>query len=218
MPVASIAIPEKYLEGMQVLLRLSKDEVQAIVDTLSSTEAGASTRQLSATVSQTFTELSNEQVYQALTALRSLYSVYTNSELSLKAFIKQLIPALEDLSGEPVSKTGRKAIVSAFESMLGVTKVAVYAKMQSLSTGGGASFCKARINTDLRPVFINGEDKPRGFMLVHRLQLGFHREDGEHQDFFISMDEEDLQALRHAVDEAERKYQGLQATIEKISY
>ena len=201
------------MSGVRTLLGLSKSDVDTIVTALSRIPASASTKRLSASVGSSLGEFTSEQLYEAMRALRSLYGAYSGSDTPLREFVKELLPSIQDLLAVRLSPTKRKEISLRLERLLGVEEVALYAGMRNLATAGEGSFCKARINTDLRPVFINGESKPKGFMLIHRLQLGFHQGEGEHKDFYVTLDDEDLGSLREAIDQAEKKARGLQATI-----
>jgi hypothetical protein len=216
--LSTLAIPEKYREGFATLLAISDADVGVIADALENTPPSASTKRLSVSVSKAFSGFTKEQVHEAVAALRSLYAVYANSDKPLADFLKELLPALQEISGSSILGPKRKGVVNRFQQLLGVQRVAVYARTKALAKSGEASFCKANINSDLRPVFIGGEDRPQGFILIHRLQLGFHTDDGEHKDFFLTLDDEDLQTLREAIERSEQKVKGLRKSVESFTF
>jgi hypothetical protein len=211
----SLEIPEKYHDGLRTLLEFTDSDVNSIVSALTTVSASAPTDQLAVSVRASFSDRSPSEMYDAIRALRALYGVYSNSDLPLKTFLSALVVAMQDVVQKPLTPARRKAMTLRLSHLLGVEKVAIYAKMQNLNSGE-SSYCKARINTDLRPVFIGGEEAPRNYMLVHRLQLGFHSEDGEHKDFFVTLDNEDLQNLRVAIDTAEKQATRLQKSVQRL--
>ena len=78
-------------------------------------------------------------------------------------------------------------------------------------------FCQARILTDLRPVFGQViEDGPKAMVVVHLLKLTFHKGSEKHQEFFVSLDGDDLKTLRGLIDRAEAKAKTLKSSIKDV--
>jgi hypothetical protein len=73
---------------------------------------------------------------------------------------------------------------------------------------------RARILTDIRPVFGATDDPPIAAVVVHTLRLSFF-EDNESKEFFISLDAEDLRTLRDQLDRASSKAESLKEVIDK---
>jgi len=76
-------------------------------------------------------------------------------------------------------------------------------------------YCDAKILSDIRPVF--GDDLSEGpisAVITHTLKLAYH-EGGEHKEFFIVMDQQDLITLFEVIDRAHEKEQALTGLLQK---
>ena len=81
----------------------------------------------------------------------------------------------------------------------------IEAKAKELLQEAQRLLLDARILTDIRPVF--GEDigeNPTAFILTHTLKLHYH-EGGEHREFFVALDEQDIASLKRMSERAQRK-------------
>jgi hypothetical protein len=81
----------------------------------------------------------------------------------------------------------------------------IEAKAKELQQEGQRLLLDARILTDIRPVF--GEDigeNPTAFILTHTLKLHYH-EGGEHREFFVALDEQDIASLKKMSERAQEK-------------
>ncbi len=103
-------------------------------------------------------------------------------------------------------------------ALLGAEAFTLTAKAQDLQTDDERTFCRARILTDLRPVFgTNIEDGPKGMVIIHLLKLGFHQASERHHDeFYVALDADDLQTLKKVVERAQSKAKILRATVSNL--
>lgn len=77
------------------------------------------------------------------------------------------------------------------------------------------SLCRARIITDVRPVFSDDAGKPpQAFVAVHALRMSYHSSDELHE-FFVTMTVEDLSELRILIDRAITKDATLKALMQQ---
>lgn len=53
-------------------------------------------------------------------------------------------------------------------------------------------------------------------VVVHLLKLGYHSAAERHQEFFVSLDSDDLQTLRNLIDRAEAKAKSLKTSLRGI--
>jgi hypothetical protein len=152
-----------------------------------------------------------------LIALRALYGVRSSSGKPLSVFIDDLLEALREMSPKSFTKNKAAAARGRLERLLAVKPLIFASKIKSLRDSEERTFCGAKILTDLRPVFPDDvRDGPDGFLITHRLKLGFHVNKGRHRDFYVSLDSEDLDSLREAIDRAEKKAQSLQKRLSEI--
>lgn len=98
-----------------------------------------------------------------------------------------------------------------FDKSIGVT-----AKAFDILTEHERIFCKARVLSDVRPVFGDTPDSASAAVIVHNLQIGFHR-NGRHEEIYIAMDTEDIRSLKELLVRAEKKTEALKAILNKAS-
>jgi hypothetical protein len=217
--VARISIPDSVQNGILILSSFDDPSVEAIVRALAGTPASASTKALTASIAtsqagKALQRLSATETYEALRALRSLYGVRSDLEISLDEFVDEIIFAIRDISPKAISKPRGIEIKKKLVRLLGVEKVQNYAKIQNIKRSDERIYCKAKIYTDLRPLISSDEPEPTGFVISHRLQLGYHKDNGDHTNFYISLDDEDLEALASAIEQAQKKAATLLAHFE----
>ncbi|MCL5097631.1 MAG: hypothetical protein M1608_08905 [Candidatus Omnitrophica bacterium] len=120
------------------------------------------------------------------------------------------IPTLESL--KTVSEHREKflhrlLILLSFEKSLGVTS-----KTFDVMTERERILCESRILTDIRPVFGKPSDRPTAAIIVHNLKIIYHQ-DGEHHEFYVALDGEDIRTLKGVLERAEKKEQSLQSLM-----
>jgi hypothetical protein len=219
--MARLTIPESDQEGILSLLTLDNLSVEAISRALAGTPASASTKMLTASIATSRTgkamqRFSANQMYGALRALRSLYGVRSDLEVPLDEFVDDLMLAIKEISPRPISKTRAPAFKKKLLKLLGVERVQTYANVQNIKQSDERVYCKAKIYTDLRAITSSDDSEPKGFVINHRLQLGYHQDGGHHTNFYLSLDDEDLDALALAIEQAKRRAATLLSHFEVI--
>ena len=112
---------------------------------------------------------------------------------------------------------GREQFKRKIVTLMGAGVLGIASKIVDLRTEDERVFCTGRILTDLRPVFGSRlEDGPQGMIVVHLLKLSYHSAADKHQEFYVSLDSDDLQTLRTLIDRAEAKAKSLSASLGNI--
>src|ERR1035438_229170 len=108
---------------------------------------------------------------------------------------------------------------SRLQKLLSFDKtLAVTSKAYDVLTEHAHTFCRARIISDIRPVFTNTVESANGAVIIHNLQIGFHEGgDGEHKEFYVALDTDDIQALKEVVIRAEKKTIALRSILKSSS-
>jgi hypothetical protein len=76
----------------------------------------------------------------------------------------------------------------------------------------------ARVLTDLRTVFGDDVSTRPAMTVMHTLELKYHHETGDHREFYISLDDEDLQRLKEVIERAQRKGATLVELMNKANF
>jgi hypothetical protein len=102
--------------------------------------------------------------------------------------------------------------ILSLEKTLGISS-----KAQEIMLEHGHIFCRARIVTDLRPVFGSRvEGGPIAGIIVHSLKLTYHESGNpDTKDTYLALDHKDMEKLRELLVRASRKEKSLKATAKK---
>jgi hypothetical protein len=217
--VAKITIPDEYQPGILKLFSLHDDAVSSLKHVLSTEADDVSARELAGIVSPEIPTVPEKEIYAVLRSLRALYAVRSNMEAPLDEFVSDLADAVEDHFEEGLSAEQVERFKKNVAALMTIDPFAIHVKGRDLQTEDERTFCRARILTDLRPVF--GEDieeGPKGMVIMHHLKLGFHQDGPNHNDFHLSMDSEDLQTLKSVIERAEAKAKSLRENLPEIRY
>src|SRR5262249_4817080 len=141
-------------------------------------------------------------------AIVALYAVKSIREASAEQFAEYVSEAMESLPDESLRlpSAQREDFKHKLEILMGSDLLGLASKVQDLATEDERQYCSARILTDLRPVFgatIN--EGPKAMVVVHMLKLAYHQSSEKHQQFYVSLDADDLAALKALIDRAEAK-------------
>lgn len=148
--------------------------------------------------------------------VRMLLSMYLGAAESHAVFADEVCAIVEHLIRDPAERdvvdwSGFKADLEALlacDESLGVT-----AKALSVRSEYAAIYCRARIVTDVRPIF--GPDPttaPLAAVIVHTLRITYHDGDS-HKDFYVALDAGDLRQMRELAERASKKEASLKAEI-----
>jgi hypothetical protein len=72
-----------------------------------------------------------------------------------------------------------------------------------------------RIFTDARPIFGPGAESPEAAIILYNLKIAFHHAGRGIEEIFFSLDENDLQQLKKAIQRAELKAASLGSVLAK---
>jgi len=190
---------------------------KALIAALTGVQATYTPRKMAAMVVKRGLKMSEADVSAILTTACGLYW--------LKEYFKLTSAELaNDISDAAVSAEPKKLAIPAnrrdvlrnrlttllgFDDSLGVT-----AKAVDVMTENNRVFCSGRILSDIRPVFATGSDSATSAVIIHNLQIGYHAS-GEHKEFYVALDTEDIKALKELIVRAEKKTLALKGMLSK---
>jgi hypothetical protein len=150
-------------------------------------------------------------------ALSALYSVKSQMDSAIEEFADDVSDAMELLPSEELRllPDEREKFKANLVLLLNADLFALASKAYDLKTDDERTFCHARILTDIRPVFGQIiEEGPKAMVVVHLLKLGYHQGNDKHQQFYVSLDAEDLETLKKVIDRAEAKAKALKSAVQ----
>ena len=215
--MARLRVPENRLEGLAKTFSLSNETFQALVKALSGFPITLFPREVLSKTISNVGSIPPEDSKIICESLLSLCMVRANSDKSITDFINDVIKSIHELNSDKLrlSEEEKKNFSERFRTLLDNESLTVSARATSLLFEYERAFHRARILTDIRPVFQGQADTPPNTaLLVHMLRLTYHQSDERgHKEFHVSMDDEDLQDLIDVLNRAKIKAKTLKKLL-----
>lgn len=214
MPTKKLSIPERYREGIALLLPLNDVQVQTLARGLDTTTTMSSSAEFAQVV--TVPGIEPTDVSKIFVALLSLYVVRSAENIETSEFVDAIIDAMQS-SGDPklaIADSETTIARSRLSKLLSSSAFSRIAKAEELGDEFPNMVYGTRVLTDLRPVF--GESPtvaPLGFLIVHTLKLEYHEHTVRHKEAYLTLSEAELKDLQEAIARALAKSQTLQDAL-----
>ena len=149
------------------------------------------------------------------------------SQSSRKRSVTDLADELIDAfskADKPQSLSPQKlqTLRGRLEQLLSINNLLVSQNASSLLLEYERVFSVSRVVTDIRPVFEGLKTETvAGGLVVHTLRITYYKPDGETEEFYVAMDDEDLSQLGSMVERAKSKSAQLRTVLNdraKIPY
>lgn len=150
-----------------------------------------------------------------LRVLLSLVWVRLNEKVEADALAADVVAAMKaSETNEPAD--GWPAFEADLAAQIAIdVPLAVASKALDIRAQHQRVFRRARILTDLRPVYgVDASVRPAAAVIVHTLRLEYVEAGTGTRRFFIALDAADLKELRGLLDRAEKKEASLSAMLE----
>jgi hypothetical protein len=213
--MAELRVPERYRGGLIKLLNLPDDSVKKLINAVEGVQPKLFADDLSMELISKVKGVSHDDIAAIIDALISLFSVGTHQDIRPEELAEQVVEAMVEtnIGDLHLSREKQELFRERLTRLFKIETLVIVAKALNVLMGNENNFCSARILTDIRPVF--GSDPgvaPNAAVIVHMLNLSYHHE-GEIKEFYVAMDNVDIQSLREALDRAELKTQSLKTVI-----
>jgi len=169
---------------------------------------------LSSGVASKVKTLNNREIDDILMALFSLAPSLSEPEIPVDKTASELVDAMraseiEDLKLSPEDEAKFKGRIT---TLLNIPSVNMSAKAYRVRTDYPNVFRDARILSDVRHVFDKPGAKPIGSVINHTLLIEYYSH-GTHEEFYVTLDGEDLSKLKKVFERAEAKAASLKSLI-----
>ncbi len=210
-----LRIPPAFKRPLADVIAMRREDRQQLIDIIRAAPAVQDRATVAARIASE-TELDKQRAAGIVSMLMSLYRVIQDTPID--EFVGEVCDAVRT-SGEVEAKEvdwssfkqDLTALLSSDETF-GVT-----AKALDIRNQQGHVYCDARILTDIRPVFkADAADGPTAAFVTHTLRISTH-DKGDFstvEDFFVSLDADDLKELRRLIDRAVTKEAALKSLID----
>ena len=207
-----LTVPERHVAGFEAIRDMSTDDFSLVLDLLDAVEPTASRRVLD--------ESLQDEIHVAVSDTSALLDAITGLATHSHLSQSSVADIAERVASSPQLQPGEDAedLASRIERLLTCDAIRVYSKASAIGSSHERIFANAQILTDLRPVFRNDETsypQPEGVLLAHTLSLHFIGSDGTHDNFFVVLDDDDIETMRKLFDRAMNKADSMRQLILK---
>ncbi|HEY6184979.1 MAG TPA: hypothetical protein VIW67_22255 [Terriglobales bacterium] len=215
--MALITIPVSEFPALLSIVAFSDAEFSALAKVLEEIPASLSRKKYVENLSGKFPALKPDQANLLLAAIFGMYSAKEKSKLSVSGMAEVIATAASESAEYGSAFSGGKAelLKSRVSQLLSIGKsFALTLKAADILTEVDNVFCGSRILSDIRPVFMDSPEIAAAAIILHNLQISFHHL-GKHQEFYVTLEEGELQQLRDTIDRAQAKNAALKSIIAK---
>lgn len=204
MPITRI--PDRYSLGFEKIKHLSVADTDALASALKNAPISGGLKGLISAVREHISILTADDAEAIVRSLYSLYVFRTDSEVPPTEVVSELISAMRG-AGKPslaLSEEDRVRFERNMNVLLSIDTMAVTTKVGEIKSDYLNTFYDARILSDIRPIFGKPNESPVGAAITHTLKIEYHRE-GDHKEFYVALDSEDLQRMKAVLERADAK-------------
>ena len=215
--MSEITIPEHAYPAIQKLAHLSAEEFDSFLNALARAKPAATPSLFEQHVAEHAPQINSSTIKMIVSELFSMNYAFEDLDSSASEMAHSIAEAaFEEQSEEfPINEADREILkdrltkLFVLKASLGLTSKAV-----GLLTDAQHLFYTARILTDVRPIFNEEGDAVEATVILHNLVLHYG-ENGDHKDFVVTLDTNDIEVLRDVLDRADRKAEALKPLLKR---
>jgi hypothetical protein len=215
----SLRIPERFRAGILRIAQLPQTGFEQLLAALQKAPSCKDLRELLAWIGDETPTLTDGDRKQIIGCLVEMLRVQQNSGVSAEGFLSDVWESLESLPGNLTAGADKAIFEKRAAQLIEQPSLDLpSARINDVKTEVERNFCRIRIFTDLRPAFRKEPGElPSEMAVIHNFQIGYHDGMGKHKEFYISLDQGDLDSLKKAIAEAEKRAQSLERLLEKTA-
>jgi len=205
----ALPIPKGYIPDVNRIRNLPDSTVDELIQAVETAPLTTDPEELAKIIAGSIPSVGADDLKGILGFVYGLYNVRQSSQLNNRQFLEELIAGVRQHAKPELTEDDLPRMRDRFRRILSIKKLSTLSKARNLQRAGERLYCDATIVSDVRPVF--GQDvksRPVGAVITHTLKLAYH-EGLDHKEFFITLDEVDLEELQEVFDRAKQKSQSL---------
>jgi hypothetical protein len=205
-------IPPTSRQPIRALLDLSDQQLNEIRHALQVIQPMLSATDLVTSLTPQIQDLNPKQVESVIQTILEVAGVWAAGDVPLAQFADG-ISGSSDLA---LDENDRLRLAERLEQLIHIPSLSLTARAIQTVYNNYRVFREASVQTDLRPIFASDDesDEPFGAAVMHTLRLSYF-EDGESKSLYISLDSNDLKALRQSLEQAEPRAGSLERLLER---
>lgn len=212
--MASLNIPNRHVNGLAKLFSFT--EQKDLVKNLQKVDININPEKSIREAIASITGFTPEDVTDITRAVMSLLLLRSSSDKSLEELIDELISTIKkgDFEELKLSDENYNKVKENLSEILSIENLLLSAKAVGIKFEHDNLFERAKVLTQILPVFSDDVDEtPRAAIIAHQLSVHYFQ-DGEHKEFFLRIDEEEIEDLIQILERAKNKAKSLQRFLE----
>lgn len=212
MSINKLRIPERQKEDFIFFLNLPKQVQEELVDFIRSVPFGMSNNSLVDYAFENIKQLSRDNIVKFLSIFFSLSTAKEELEYNDVEFIDNLKASLYELQNEnfTFNEDGFEFFKLLFDSQSTLVKSRNIIREYLINSN---NFESSKITTDIRPVFDN--NNLIGSTIINKLRITYQKNE-EEKDFFVSLDENDINELIKSLNATKEKIKLIKETFKNL--
>lgn len=219
--MASIDIPEEALLAFKHIMEMDEAVFSSLISALAASEPKLSRAQFGSQVTKRFTAIKESEVFPILETALTIHRLKETYRMESGEAAGMIARAAieSESTGTHFEEQEFEKLKNRLSRLLENSALETTSKALGVMRAHKNVFCKAKIYTDIRPIFKTKSDDVIAGMLIHNLKIGFH-DQSEHKDFYVALDSDDLEKLKLAIAEAEKQSLALRSILKQshVSY
>jgi hypothetical protein len=195
--LAQLAVPDPFRHAFLAVEQLDEEAAGRLIAGFQSVAGFQQVADLQRAIQEVFPPDRHAEAERLVPALLSLLGQLRGTPA------QRIAEAVSQSADLDLDEPGRTRLCERLVPLLSSGALSSTASAVELLTQNPRNFSRARVLTDIRPIFSeNVEDPPEGAVIVQTLHLDTWDRDGDRDTYHVTMDEADLQELRVAIDRA----------------
>jgi|GEM_PF-982418 len=212
-----LEIPDEYIQTIKNISYLEDEVINSLSNSLTKQLPFTSIQKLAVSIGKENSKLTSNQIIEILDFVISLFRLSEESGSDIYEVVVKLIELAkiyedyQDFEEQDFERLKARLIKLVDEE--GILKASY--KAADIVYDNERIFLSSRILTDIRPVFGNSiNSDPIAAGIVHLLKINFGKLDAD-EEFFVSMDENDLNMLIEQLNRAKAKSKILKELLKR---
>jgi len=202
--VAIFDIPKDDREGFAVLRNLTDDAFNQLLIAVESDEPDYSS----------IKDVTGQEVERLIDAVTSADFVRASADVPLDKFVNDVCESLLDSEPDFFKSSDEHKFQDRAARIFAVERFFILAKALVLRNEHERQFCKARIFTDIRPVFPDDpKSHPSAVVITHTLKIEYHGQGGRLQEINLGISLGSMTKLANVLTRATQKTESLRDTL-----
>ena len=198
-----LELPNEDAGSLKEIQAIPKGAIESLISFLEQSPPIADPVAMATSIASKLTDAEVGSLTRILETVYRLYYIREMAGVGPTKFLDDLMEGIE--KADTISQEEQARVRSLLDRILAIESLSIVAKAKRLQRDGERLYCKAKILSDIRPVF--GRDpsqRPHGVVLAHTMKIAYH-EGADHREFHVVLDSDDLVSLGEVIQRAQTK-------------